>query len=708
MDNNTTVIQTGVTMFVLSTILIILSVLYLVLGVKVIRLDHKSRLNRLFFALNFALLIWSFTSALYISAPNREACAFWNKISLIGGVFFIGILLHFFLEYTHREALSRKWWMHILLYLPSMIFSYVELTADFYITSNAPGNNGWIITGNTDSPWFWALIAYDTIVVIICMLLSRQLIKTSDSQRECKQARILFIASAASLVTGLVITLFGSILMLDLPDITPVAGAIWSFGIFYAINQYKLMSMTPSLIADSLFQTINDAIILADAKGLILRINPEAERLLGYSREELAGGNLDRLFAQGNLPEAANISELLHACPIQNMESYLLSKAGVQIPIILSVSECKDKYDTLIGYILASKDITEYKRREEEIRYLSYHDQLTGLYNRRFYEEELKRLDTKRNLPMAIIMGDVNGLKMVNDSLGHDKGDELLTKVAHAMKDGCRSDDIVARLGGDEFVVLMPQTTAEQAEQIIKRIHALLSRQKVDTLDITVAFGYEVKTTEDEALHDIVKAAEDHMYQYKLLSSESSRKNTIDLIMNALYEKNNREMLHSKRVGELCEAIALKMNFEKETVYHIKIAGLMHDIGKIGIDDKTLNKPGKLNDEEWDAMKQHPEIGKRILSAVNEFADIGDFIFEHQEKWDGTGYPRGLKGNQILLQARIIAVADAYDAMTSHRNYGRELSEDEAITEIERCSGTQFDPDIARIFVEKVLGKKWD
>jgi diguanylate cyclase (GGDEF)-like protein/PAS domain S-box-containing protein len=695
-------------MMVFSLTLTNLSILYVVLGFSVIRRDRKSRLNRLFFALNFALIIWSITSSFYISAPNREACIVWNKLSVIGGVFFIGILLHFFLAYTHKEALLRKWWIYIVLYLPSVIFSCVEITADFYTTANAPGSNGWIITANTDSIWPWALIGYDAIIVIICMLLSRRLMQTTTSQRERKQAGVLFIASAASLGAGLAITVVGSLLELNIPDITPMAGVIWSIGIFYAINQYKLMAMTPSFIADSLFQTINDAIILADANRLILSINPEAERLLGYNREELAGGDLNRLFAQGNLSESAHISELLHACPIQNMESFLLSKAGVQIPIILSVSECKDKYDTLIGYILASKDITEYKRREEEIRYLSYHDQLTGLYNRRFYEEELKRLDTKRNLPMAIIMGDVNGLKMINDSLGHDKGDELLTKVAQTMKDGCRSDDIVARLGGDEFVVLMPQTNAEQVEQIIKRIHELLTREKIDTLDITVAFGYEVKTTEDEALHDIVKAAEDHMYQYKLLNSENSRKNTIDLIMNALYEKNNREMLHSKRVGELCEAIAMKMNFEKETVYHIKIAGLMHDIGKIGIDDKTLNKPGKLNDEEWDAIKQHPEIGKRILSAVNEFADIGDFIFEHQEKWDGTGYPRGLKGSQILLQARIIAVADAYDAMTSHRSYGRELSEDEAITEIERCSGTQFDPDIARIFVEKVLGKKWD
>ena len=222
-----------------------------------------------------------------------------------------------------------------------------------------------------------------------------------------------------------------------------------------------------------------------------------------------------------------------------------------------------------------------------------------------------------------------------------------------------------------------------------------------------MSFGFEVKNDEQADIRDIIKNAEDKMYKHKLLNSSSTRRNTIDLIMNALYEKNNREMLHSKRVGELCEAIALNMNFEKETVYRIKIAGLMHDIGKIGIDDKMLNKPDKLDADEWAIMKKHPEIGQRILSAASEFSEIGDYIFEHQEKWDGTGYPRGLKGNAILLQARIIAVADSYDAMTSHRNYGKVFSEEEAVNEIERCSGTQFDPAIAKIFVEKVLGKKW-
>jgi len=178
---------------------------------------------------------------------------------------------------------------------------------------------------------------------------------------------------------------------------------------------------------------------------------------------------------------------------------------------------------------------------------------------------------------------------------------------------------------------------------------------------------------------------------------------TIDIIMSMLYEKSIREVSHSKRVSELCVAISTIMDFSKDDINQIRIAGLVHDIGKIGIDERILNKPGKLDDNELNEIKRHPEIGYRIISMIDEFSGIANVVLAHQEKWDGSGYPRNLKGEEISLQARIIAVADAYDAMTSERAYGKVFSEEEAINEIQRCSGTQFDPDISRIFIEKVL-----
>jgi len=348
-------------------------------------------------------------------------------------------------------------------------------------------------------------------------------------------------------------------------------------------------------------------------------------------------------------------------------------------------------------------DISDKKKKQEEILYLSYCDQLTGLYNRRFYEEELKRLDVKRNLPMTIIMADVNGLKLINDSFGHVLGDRLLKKVAEVIKKGCRSDDIVARLGGDEFVVILTKTDEEEAEQIIKRINALAINEKVGSINVSIAFGYETKKTEDESIQEIFKNSEDHMYRHKLYESSSIRNQTIDLIMNTLYEKSNREMLHSIRVSEICEEMAINMNFSQDEVNQIRIAGLMHDIGKMGIDEKILNKTERLNSHEWKEIMKHPEIGYRILSSSNEFSEIAEYVLKHHERWDGSGYPRGFKGEEISLQSRIIAVADAFDAMTSDRPYRKGLTVEEAICEINKFSGTQFDPNIVKIFINMVM-----
>jgi len=177
--------------------------------------------------------------------------------------------------------------------------------------------------------------------------------------------------------------------------------------------------------------------------------------------------------------------------------------------------------------------------------------------------------------------------------------------------------------------------------------------------------------------------------------------------MQTLYEKNHREMQHSLRVSALCEEIALQMKLDKDTISQIKTAGLMHDIGKIAISEGILNKPCSLLPDEWNEVKRHSEIGYRILSSVNEFSEIANHILEHHEKWDGSGYPKGLKGEEISLQARIINVADAYDAMTGYRTYRSALSKEEAIAEIIKFSGIHFDPMISRVLVENVLQETW-
>ncbi|WP_242837394.1 HD domain-containing phosphohydrolase [Desulfitobacterium metallireducens] len=354
----------------------------------------------------------------------------------------------------------------------------------------------------------------------------------------------------------------------------------------------------------------------------------------------------------------------------------------------------------MIGTI---QDVTDHKKNEERILYLSYHDQLTGLYNRRFYEEELKRLDVVRNYPLSVMMADVNGLKLVNDSFGHEFGDQLLSKVGQVMKKACRKDDILARLGGDEFVLLLPNTDRLEAERILKRIQKLATQEEVGSIQLSISFGFETKRYSTQSIDEILKKAEDNMYKMKLFESPSMRGKAIQTIVNTLYEKNKQEEHHSHSVSELCQRIGIALNLPERDVLELKNVGLLHDIGKIGIDEKVLSNSGKLTKEEWIEIKRHPEIGYRILSTVNDMADMAIDVLAHHERWDGNGYPKGLKGNKIPLHARIIAIADAYDAMINDRSYRKPFTQEKALEELTNNAGTQFDPELVKIFIDNVV-----
>lgn len=299
-------------------------------------------------------------------------------------------------------------------------------------------------------------------------------------------------------------------------------------------------------------------------------------------------------------------------------------------------------------------------------------------------------------------MADVNGLKLYNDAFGHLEGDKLLIKTAEIIRKECREDEIIARLGGDEFVILLPKTDSESAEKVIKRIKASSSGMRLQYMELSISFGWETKKSIDQDINEIRKNAEDYMYRNKLFESPSIRGKRVQTIINSLHEKNKREEQHGKRVSCLCEAIGIAMERSQSELNELKTVGLLHDIGKIAIDDKILNKPGQLTNEEWNEIKRHPEIGYRILSSVNDTAELAELVLAHHERWDGKGYPKGLKGEEIPLQARIIAIADAYDAMTSERAYRNSLSEEAALEELRENAGTQFDPEIIRVFIEKM------
>ena len=222
----------------------------------------------------------------------------------------------------------------------------------------------------------------------------------------------------------------------------------------------------------------------------------------------------------------------------------------------------------------------------------------------------------------------------------------------------------------------------------------------------SVSFGYGLQRNENDGIDDLLKEAAHFMHKRKYYNQRSASGNMVRVIMQTLFEKSVREKEHSERVGLFCKAIAQKMGMKKEAVNKIWIAGLLHDIGKIGIEEEILNKPGKLNDKEWEIIKTHTARSARILENTVEYKDLATIVLSHHERYDGKGYPYGLKGEEIPIESRIIAVADSYDAMTQERTYRQTVSKETAIKEIESCSGTQFDPDVVLAFTKKVMTDK--
>lgn len=452
--------------------------------------------------------------------------------------------------------------------------------------------------------------------------------------------------------------------------------------------------------------SIGDAVISTDTQGRVLIMNKVAEQLTGWTQNQALGQPIEAVFQIINefTRESCDnpVAKVLASKTIIELANHtlLIDKDGVERVIEDSAAPIIDEQGQVTGVVLVFRDFTEKRKNLDQIAYLSFHDHLTGLYNRRFYEEELVRLDNPRNWPLSIVMSDVNGLKLINDSFGHASGDQLLIKTAKVLTDACRADDIVARIGGDEFIMLFPRTDALEAAKLINRIKELLQKESIEGLEISVSFGSETKTSAADDIHELFKKAEDMMYHDKLYEGPSIKGRVIDNIVAALHQKSNREEVHARQVSERCERIGAALGMEAYQIKELKAFGLLHDIGKIAISDTILNKPGQLTDAEWLEMKNHAEVGYRILCTNNELTAIADYVLAHHERWDGSGYPKGLKADAIPLPARICAIADAYDAMTSDRSYKPVLTQQEAIAELQSEAGSQFDPALVGVFVE--------
>ncbi|MFW5991705.1 MAG: HD domain-containing phosphohydrolase [Halanaerobiaceae bacterium] len=363
-----------------------------------------------------------------------------------------------------------------------------------------------------------------------------------------------------------------------------------------------------------------------------------------------------------------------------------------------------DEEEQELTQLLLSHTLSALQRlqAEEKIRYISFHDRLTGLYNRDYLEEEMKRLDSERQLPLSIIMGDVDGLKLVNDTFGHRKGDRLLQEIAAILRESTRSEDIIGRWGGDEFLMILPRTELVEAWKIMKRIEqACLEADWI--LPYFISLGTGVKEEMEQNLDEIIKEADDSMYTRKVQQGSKSRKKMLKKMLKSLQNRDYAGGKHSEGVKSLSLAMAREMSLDDERKRKLELAAKYHDIGMLSVPETILLKEEELTPEEWEKIKTHPEVGYRVLKTIDEYTELAECILHHHEDWNGEGYPSGLKKKEIPLSSRIIRIADTFQAITGERVYHKKKEYRQAIRELKQEAGKSLDPELVKIFTERVL-----
>jgi len=491
-------------------------------------------------------------------------------------------------------------------------------------------------------------------------------------------------------------------------------------------QQYEKLQASEAALASAnqrlqdIIEFLPDATFVIDSDKKVIAWNRAVEEMTGVPKEEMLGKSdyayaipfygkpypilIDKAFNINEDKQSPNDIREIRERNITFVQgtSFFPTLYGGKGAYLWGVaSPLFDRDGNLAGAIESIRDTTEQKLLEDRLKYMSLHDSLTGLHNRAYFEEEMRRLESGRDDSVGIIVCDVDGLKLVNDTLGHENGDLLLMAAAGVIKDSFREGDIVARIGGDEFAVLLPNSKKKIIENACKRIQEAVAKHNAvnPELPLSISVGFAARSDMSTSMSDLFKEADNKMYREKLHRNQSARSAIVQTLMKTLEARDFITEEHAERIQYLVAGLAAAIDLSERSITDLRLLAQFHDIGKIGIPDSILFKPGPLTPEEVIEMQQHCEIGHRIAILAPDLVPIADWILKHHEWWNGQGYPLGIKGEEIPLECRILAIADAFDAMTSDRPYRKAMPQDEALTELEKCAGTQFDPYLVDKFV---------
>ncbi len=675
--------------------------IYLFLGFYVFYNAPKARLNRLFllWALGMAEYSFCFTF-LYLSA-TPQSYQLWYKLAVPGWTVHISLVLHMVLLLTHRTLqLPLKNGCLMALYAPGAVVLLFRLYLNDYLAPIVP---------NAFSVYFLFEELYIYSFSLACLILLWQWGRKTPLAQERKQARILIGAGFITFILSLIADVPPPGFHLEaVPPFGHLIILILAFALLYASIEYQFPGLVSLIKLKTVVNKVTDLVFLVDCHDRIVDYNQRVNEKLGYSSQELIGQPIDSVLKGDLLPEGArwNQTELCRC----DGGTYCVQQSGALLPVNLQTALINDHKGSSAGAILLCQDRTALENlqaeidarilKENQLHYLSSHDAVTGLFNRNYFEMKLAELDDQPEAATGIMICDIDGLKLANDSLGHNVGDQLLIASAQAIRGAFDQNEIVARIGGDEFAVLIPAGDKTRLKKAYLQIQQAIEdfNQFNTPLHLSLSIGYTVADPTRKII-DLFKEADNYMYKEKLNHVQSVRNAMIQALLSTLEARDLITEAHTQRIQKLLVEVGLYLNLTDSAITNLRLLGQFHDIGKVGIPDRILKKPGILTATEKNTMRQHSDIGYRIAKSVPDLHPIADLILRHHERWDGNGYPFGLQGEAIPLECRILAVVDAFDSMTNQRPYHQGMTLEAAVQELERNSGAQFDPEIVAVFL---------
>ncbi|AFA47365.1 bifunctional diguanylate cyclase/phosphohydrolase [Acetobacterium woodii] len=453
------------------------------------------------------------------------------------------------------------------------------------------------------------------------------------------------------------------------------------------IDLERINSRTNALIA-----TIPDILLISTGNGQITSLKSSSDKDFAVTHA---------------IMQNDSVMTDLHKLIKQVMENKILSTYYFSLPFndLLHYFEVRIQMSTFDEVLIMIRDMTERVSMENKLRDLAEKDHLTHLANRRYFEMELEKVNQQSIEQLIILLFDINGLKFINDTLGHLTGDQVIISASQIISQCFSSLGIASRIGGDEFGLIIKNEPPETIENALKNLNSELKsfNQLPDsTFKLSLSYGYSYHALGTVNTDFLFQEADNNMYQNKLLKESSTRNNLVKTLMKALEAKDYVTEGHTNRMDTLATLIGHTLHLPQNIMDRIQLLTKFHDIGKVGIPDSILKKPATLTIDEWKVMKTHCKIGERIANESSELKEISHLILKHHERWDGAGYPIGLAGNNIPIECRVLSIVDSYDAMTNDRPYRAALSPDTAIKEIISCSDAQFDPKLVTIFKQVI------